>query len=328
MSCAHTVWLMQYGEHPFSALFRLLGASFRLGRALGTEVRVYGAGLIILLLVVIPMRDLGWLPLGPRLIYVLGGLLMLYAVVWCHEMGHVLAARRWGIETPQITLSPLGGLAHMDSAAPHPRAEMLISLAGPCTHLLLLAPAYALTRLVPDEPVWGWLLAQSFWDLNLGLLVFNLLPFYPLDGGRTLRALLSLRMHPNRATIWSARVGMAGAVAMLVYGLAFVGGLRGGILMLLGLSGLLACVQALRAARWTAGPYGEPREPWESDPDAWKHAATRPDPERRAPRPPAPAPSAELDRLLDRVREVGLAGLTDREREALKRASESRRPSR
>jgi stage IV sporulation protein FB len=251
---------------------------------------------------------------------------MLYVVVWLHEMGHVLAARRWHIHTPVITLSPLGGLAHLDSAAPSPRAEIQISLAGPFTHALLLAPAYALTRLVPMEPIAGRLLAEHFWSLNVGLALFNLLPFYPLDGGRVLRGLLALRMHPNRATIWAARVGIAGAVAMLIYGLAFVGGLGGGMLMMVAISGILACVQAMRAARWAEGPYGEARQPWEEDPDAWKHGARREEREPPPPPPPEPAAAAELDRLLDRVREVGLAGLTERERTALKRASEARRP--
>jgi Zn-dependent protease len=317
---------VQYGEHPFLALLRLLGASFRLGRAFGTEVRVYGAGLIILLLVAVPLRELSWLPWGSRLVYVLGGTLMLYAVVWVHEMGHVIAARRWHVHTPVITLSPLGGLAHLDGAAPSPKAEIVVSLAGPLTHALLLAPAYALTRLVPLEPIAGRLLAEHFWSLNAGLALFNLLPFYPLDGGRVLRGLLSLRMHANRATIWAARVGIAGAVVMLLYGLSFVGGLWGGMLMMVAISGILACVQAMRAARWVESPYGEARQPWEEDPDAWKRGAA---PEERGPSasPPADAASAaELDRLLDRVRAVGLAGLTEREREALKRASEARRP--
>jgi Zn-dependent protease len=274
----------------------------------------------------VPLRELAWMPLGSRLIYVLGGVLMLYGVVWCHEMGHVLAARRWHIQTPLITLSPLGGLAHLDSPAPHPRAEIVIALAGPFTHALLLAPAYALAQLVPAEPVAGWLLARNFWHLNVGLALFNLLPFYPLDGGRALRGLLSLRMHANRATIWTARIGIAGAVGMLVYGLAFVGGLGGGMLMVIGLGGLLACVQALRAARWSEGPYGEARQPWESDPDAWKHDSPRREFPCGAPPSPEPETDRELDRLLDRVREVGLTGLTDRERESLQRASRARRP--
>ena len=307
---------------------RLLTASFRLGRFFGTEVRVYGASLILLLLIALPLQLLSFLPLGLRLAYVFGGLLTLYFCVWFHEMGHVWAARRYHIKTPRITLSPLGGLAHLDAAAPSPRAEIVIALAGPATHLVLLSVLWPVSRLIANDWTVGPLLLHHALALNLSLLLFNLLPCYPLDGGRVLRGLLAGRMHPNRATLWAAHVGIVGAIGFIVWGLVGLGNLGGGLLIAIGIGNLFACFRARLEARYSDGPYGEPRQPWEQDAEAWKLG---PEPEPRAERraaprpPPGPGDEAELDRLLDRVREVGLAGLSEREREALRRASEARR---
>ncbi len=307
---------------------RLLTASFRLGSFFGTEVRVYGAALILVLLVVLPLQQLSFLDMGPRLAYVFGGLLTLYGCVWFHEMGHVWAARRYHIQTPRITLSPLGGLAHLDAAAPSPQAEMVIALAGPATHLVLLAVLWPLSHLIANDWSVGPMLLHHAVTLNLSLLLFNLLPCYPLDGGRVFRGFLAGRMHPNRATLWAAHVGIVGAIGFMVWGIVGLGSLGGGLLFAIGIGNLFACLRARLEARYSDGPYGERRQAWEQDAEAWKLGA---EPEPAAERPAAPRPStgpadeAELDRLLDRVREVGLAGLSEREREALRRASEARR---
>jgi Zn-dependent protease len=338
-------------ESPLAPLLRFLLSSFRVGKFFGTEVRVYGAALIFVLFVALPLMDMSWLGLGDRLLYVVLVVLSLYLTVYVHEMGHALAGRRYHIRTPLITLSPLGGLAHMQGAAPSPRADIVISGAGPVTHLLTLALLWPLSLLVGGEPFsWArpvhdaagvptgtWtleavpFLVERLVELNLALLLFNLLPLYPLDGGRILRSLLALRMHPNRATLVAARIGMVGAVLLGLAGLFLFRGVGGGVMVALAITNFMACQRAVLEARYSDGPYGEPREPWEEDPDAWKYGAPQdePAPRPRA-RPPreraAPAPAEEeLDRLLDRVREVGVSGLTPSERAALQRASEARR---
>lgn len=347
---------MTQPESPLAPLIRVLDWSFRLGRFFGTEVRVYGVWLILLLFMLLPLHAGSLLPLGELLLVLVLGLLLLYATVWIHEMGHVVAARRYHIRTPLITLSPLGGLAHLQGAAPSPRADIFIALCGPLTHLIALAVVYPLALLVDGEPFY-WVVGAGSgggvvpvehvafvpWtldrlcDLNLTLLLFNLLPIWPLDGGRVLRSLMALRMHPNRATLIAARIGMVGAVALAVYALVgsasntAYGRVAHGFLFALAITNFLACRQAVREARHSDGPYGEPREPWEEDPDAWKHGTTWDEPAprtrskgRRHPEREAPGQD-ELDRLLDRVKEVGLAGLSEAERAALLRASEARR---
>jgi Zn-dependent protease len=343
-------------ESPLHSLAQFLNWSFRLGRFFGTEVRVYGAPILILLVAVLPLQMLEFIPLWERVLLAALGMLVLYATVWVHEMGHVLAGRRYGIRTPLITLSPLGGVAHLQGAAPNPRADIFISAAGPATHAIALAVVWPLSLLVGGEPLsWSvtgagdalrfeahpefvpWTLARLV-ELNLALALFNLLPLYPLDGGRILRSLLAFRMHPNRATLIAARIGMGGAVLMVVVGLFGLLGLDQvgrGLLVMLGVTSWFACRRAVLEARYTDGPYGPAREPWEEDPDAWKQGsaldeeepARRPRRRARSPEPFAPG-EEELDRLLDRVKAVGLAGLSEAERAALLRASEARRAGR
>ncbi len=199
---------------------------------------------------------------------------------------------------------------------------------------------WPLSKIVPWDALWpeGWTwgpvdFALSFLvQANLGLMLFNLLPLFPMDGGRVLRALLSLKMNPNRATLWTTRVGKVGAVGFVVAGL-LAGSVWGGILIAIGITNFLACRREALAARYQVGPYGgERRESWQSDPDAWKlsgEAAAR-SRKRKAPKAPKAAPpdpdlDAEVDRVLDRVREVGMAGLSRRERKVLERAAARKR---
>ncbi|MFV1959355.1 MAG: site-2 protease family protein, partial [Planctomycetota bacterium] len=218
-----------YGDEAsgWQGLLRRLSVSFHLGRFFGVEVRVYWLTLVIL-----PV--FGWIEFARlglpgvqvatlTIIMTLG----LYGVVYTHEMGHILAARRYGILTPLITLSPLGGVAHLSSAAPNPRAEIRIALAGPATHLLWLAVFWPLSWFVGPATLRpeGWWISPFAYaveflrTVNLWLMIFNLLPFLPLDGGRVLRALLVGRFDARRATVIAARVGQVGAVAFVFWGL-------------------------------------------------------------------------------------------------------------
>lgn len=348
---------MEPHASPLHPVLRLLDASFRLGKAFGTEVRVYGAALILVLLVgpsLDLLKELSW---ADGLIYLALLTLALYGSVWLHEMAHVAAGWRWHLRTPLITLSPLGGLAHMQAPAPSPGAEVVIAAAGPGMSLLIVALAYPLSKLVGASPfAWAaggkgletWrltlepvpFLLSTLVEINLAVGLFNLLPLYPLDGGRILRAGLAYRMHPNRATLWAARVGLTGAVVGGLAALLFVRGLPGGLLLAVAITNAFACQRALLEARYGDGPYGPRREAWESDAEAWKLGApqaeeeeavpaTRPSRRRNERRGHPDVPTgAELDHLLDRVRDVGLAGLSDSERAALQRASDARRADR
>lgn len=141
----------------------------------------------------------------------LGG--ALFGSVLLHELGHALAARRVGVQTVDITLHPLGGVARLDRAPPTPAAELGVALAGPAVNLALAAPAAALWW--AGAPLAGWFAA-----INVGMALFNLLPAWPLDGGRALRAAVSIGWGAPMGARVSATVARGIGWAMVAFGLA------------------------------------------------------------------------------------------------------------
>ena len=145
----------------------------------------------------------------------------LFGCVVLHELGHALTARAFGIGTKSITLTPLGGIAWLEGMPRHPGKELAIALAGPAVNVVLAAALGAVlvagSVLAGTDPVaallgggaLGWLVA-----MNVALAVFNLLPIFPTDGGRVLRALLGLATDYRTATRWAGRLGQVAAVGL------------------------------------------------------------------------------------------------------------------
>jgi hypothetical protein len=235
----------------------------------------------------------------------------------------------------------------MQAPAPNARVELQVALAGPAVHLVWLAVCWPLWKLLANDTDPGrpepieltlWFLVKA----NQTLLLFNLLPVFMLDGGRALRALLAMRVHPNLATLWVTTVGFVGGGLMILYGFTRAS-VDGVILVVIGLSCVQASWQARRMARAVLVYGSVVQAPWESDPDAWRHGEAGED--TRAARPgwlarwraqrsaekrarAAAQQSAldkEVDAILERLHQVGMGGLTDREKATLKRASEQRR---
>jgi stage IV sporulation protein FB len=153
-------------------------------------------------------------------------ILALFACVVLHEFGHALMARRFGIATPDITLLPIGGLARLERMPEDPRQEIAVALAGPAVNVVIWAllvfvfgadtSLEALENIEdPAAGFWGRLAA-----VNLFLVLFNMIPAFPMDGGRVFRAALSIPLGRLRATRLAARAGQVVAFAFGFLGLA------------------------------------------------------------------------------------------------------------
>jgi Zn-dependent protease/CBS domain-containing protein len=196
--------------------------SWKFGRIAGVDLRMHVTFLALIAWLVASY----WLA-GRSLSGVVAGvgfILALFACVVLHEMGHVLAARQFGIRTRDITLLPIGGLARLERMPEEPSQELWIALAGPAVSLgiaavldswLTFTNAWApLSQLHITAGPW----VERLFLANISLVLFNLIPAFPMDGGRVLRAILAWRMGYPRATEVAASVGQV---------LAFVIGLIG-----------------------------------------------------------------------------------------------------
>jgi Zn-dependent protease len=197
--------------------------SWKLVTVAGIDVYVHGT--FLLLIAFVAFSDL---VAGQGVAAMVRGTLLMLAVfttVVLHEFGHALTARRFGVRTRDITLLPIGGVARLEKMPDKPGQQLLVALAGPAVNLAIAVLLFGLVRLL-DGPVGietvrhagGPFLTQLMW-INVSLAVFNLLPGYPMDGGRILRALLAMRMAPEHATQTAARVGQGVAVIFGLVGL-------------------------------------------------------------------------------------------------------------
>lgn len=152
--------------------------------------------------------------------------LCIFLCVLLHEFGHALAARRYKIQTRDITLLPIGGVARLEKMPEAPMQEFVVAIAGPLVNVVIIALLIPLVLLGKGFPI-----AFDFDDLaanslavnlilvNFSLVVFNLIPAFPMDGGRIFRSLLALKFHRLRATRMAARLGQAIAVLFVIGGL-------------------------------------------------------------------------------------------------------------
>src|ERR1051326_6394055 len=190
--------------------------SWRIGRIAGIGLYMHVTFLIMLIWVTASyyMVRRNWAEAVVGLLFILA----LFGIVVLHELGHALTARRFGIRTRDITLLPIGGVARLERMPDDPKEELLVALAGPAVNIVLAALFFAALLVVKGSPwvgnlaaVGGSFVAKLMW-VNVGLAVFNLLPAFPMDGGRVLRALLAIRMNHVRATQIAANVGQAMAL--------------------------------------------------------------------------------------------------------------------
>ena len=192
-----------------------------------------------------------WFEVG-SLTRVLSGvalLLLLFGCVLLHELGHALTAKRFGLTTHEITLLPIGGIARLERLPEDPFQGLWITLAGPAVNIVIAVALFVTLQLTGQ---WQPLRHISLTDgpflerlmlVNVSLVVFNMLPAFPMDGGRALRALLATRMDEARATRIAARLGQGMAV---LFGI--VGWLANPVLVLIALFVWMGAAQEARMA--------------------------------------------------------------------------------
>ena len=197
--------------------------AWKLGRFAGIDVYVHATFLLIVAFVAVShwARGLG----VPGVIEGVAFVLAIFACVVLHEYGHALAARRYGIRTRDITLYPIGGVARLERMPERPLQEMAVALAGPAVNVGIAALLFVwlvgshTLRPFGELGVATGPFLERLLMTNLFLVAFNLVPAFPMDGGRVLRALLALRLSYARATEIAAGVGQAMALLFGLLGL-------------------------------------------------------------------------------------------------------------
>jgi stage IV sporulation protein FB len=152
-------------------------------------------------------------------------MLLLFGCVLAHEFGHVLAARRYGIRTPEVTLWPIGGIASLERIPEKPGEELIVALAGPAVNVVIATVLVVVLgvgleggSMAELENARAGILARVA-SANIFLVLFNLIPAFPMDGGRVLRAVLAMRVSHVEATRIAARIGQGAAFLFALVGL-------------------------------------------------------------------------------------------------------------
>lgn len=202
-------------------------SSFKLTRIFGIDIKIHITFFLLL--------GLFFFAMGLRGLMLVVGVFFFVTV---HELAHSLMARHFGIKVAKITLLPIGGVASMPKMPTKPHKELLISLAGPASNILIVMLFYFPMRMLLGSEVLMYpfqvflgqtayegvgsinLLAHIYW-INFILAVFNMLPAFPMDGGRVLRALLSFRLNRKDATRIAVRMGHIFALLFGFFGIAY-----------------------------------------------------------------------------------------------------------
>ena len=204
-----------------------MGSSFRIGRLLGIDVKVHWTFFLLLAFFAYAGYQ-GSGTIAGALVATLV-IVALFLCVLLHEFGHSIVAQRLGIEVPDITLLPIGGVARLKTLPERPWDEVKIAIAGPLVNVVLAPIFFAVALALGTGPLdpanilqGGGSVGQVFSYLgliNVALVVFNLIPAFPMDGGRVLRGLLATRLGPVRATDIASTVGQVFAVGFFLVGL-------------------------------------------------------------------------------------------------------------
>ena len=326
--------------------------SLPLFRVAGIDIRIHLFFLILIawqvLEAVLPAADGANVRLG--LLYTVIRIGAVFTIVLLHEFGHALTCRRWGGASEEILMWPLGGLAYC--APPHAwKAHLATAIGGPMVNVIILCITIPSLGIITGE--WmrvafpnpfvfdppfslrdstGLFVLYAFHQFSLVLLLFNLIPLYPLDGGRIAQALFWPKVGYARSVRYACRLGFVGAIGLLLAG-AIVANMS---LVAIAFFGGVTCVRTLQQLSFTEEALGyEDSEgseiarsaQWSPGRESEAERKAREDEERQQAKVAEvqAREAAEFDRILDKIRVSGMQSLTAAERRVLERETDRRR---
>ncbi len=225
--------------------------SFRLGTIGGIGVFIHWTFSILILFIIFSSYRAG--QDASQMLWMVAFVLCIFGTVFLHELGHATAAKRYHIKTKDITLLPIGGVARLERMPEKPKEELVVALAGPAVNVVIAIVCsffviFPESQQQAEEQLMAGINAQNFllnfFMINIWLSVFNLIPAFPMDGGRVLRALLSLRIPRVKATLIAARTGQ-----ILAAGFVFAGFYVNPFLIFIGLFVMLGAQAELESVR-------------------------------------------------------------------------------
>ncbi|HXW71288.1 MAG TPA: site-2 protease family protein [Methylocella sp.] len=206
--------------------------SLTLGRFGATVVRVHLTFFLLLIWIGASAWQQGGIPAARDSILFI---VLIFVCVVLHEFGHILMARRFGIETPEVILLPIGGVARMPRMPEKPSQELAVAIAGPMVNIIIALLLLGIIGSIKsdslahiDDPRISLFVRLA--AVNIFLVLFNMIPAFPMDGGRVLHAILALKYGNARATQIAARLGQ-----MLAFGLGFLGLFGNPLLIFIGI---------------------------------------------------------------------------------------------
>ena len=206
-------------------------ANLNLGSVFGIKIKVHWTFIFLIIWIIFSELKRGGNT--DSILFNIALVLAVFACVVMHELGHALTAKYFGIETKKITLLPIGGMASLERIPESPKQELLVTLAGPLVNIII---ALLLYFIIPVQELMHLNFTETFetlssfsiqnflfylYIINIALVVFNIIPAFPMDGGRILRALLAIKMNRVKATQIASTIGQFIAVLFLLIGLLY-----------------------------------------------------------------------------------------------------------
>jgi Zn-dependent protease/predicted transcriptional regulator len=197
--------------------------SLYIGKVAGIKIFIHWTFLILILFVIQTQLVKG--SNFNEILLALGFIAAVFVCITLHELGHAITAKHYHFKTKDIILLPVGGLARMEGLPEKPSQELAVAIMGPIVNLVIAAGLYLALRFtssIPDLSNETQITAGNFWfylySVNFFLALFNLIPAFPMDGGRILRALLSFRLSRTKATRIAANFGQIIAICFVLAG--------------------------------------------------------------------------------------------------------------